>query len=166
MRLRNSAAKADNEWARTYSRLREKLEDGSIIVLLGNRGTGKTQMAVDLLSDICDQLHSVRYLKMMDLFREIRCCYRKDGPNEVSVVDAFCKVWGLVLDEAHERSDSEWENRTLTNIIDRRYDNNKTTILVSNMAAEPFAKAIGDSAISRIRECGEVVICNWPSFRK
>jgi DNA replication protein DnaC len=152
-------------WGKTYRRLRDSLGEKSLIVLLGKRGTGKTQMAVDLMADICLAGQPVQYIKTMDLFREIRGCYRNDGPDEIKTVYRFCRYAGLVLDEAHERSDSDWENRTLTNIIDRRYDAQRTTILVSNMNKDGFAQAVGASIVSRIHEVGEVVICDWDSFR-
>ncbi len=157
---------AAGAWGETYRELRDALPGGPLLVLLGKRGTGKTQLAVDLLADICDGGKAVRYLKTMDLFREIRACFRPDGPDEVRTVDKLCRYAGLVLDEAHERSDSDWENRTLTNIIDRRYDAMRTTILVSNLTKEAFAQAAGASIVSRIHESGQVVVCDWGSFRE
>lgn len=153
------------EWGDTYRRLVPIVAGGGLVVLLGKRGTGKTQMAVDLLADVCAAGNRVRYLKAMDLFREIRNCYRKDGPSEVETVDKLCKFAALVIDEAHERSDSDWENRTLTNIIDRRYDAKRSTVLVSNMTKQAFGEAVGPSIVSRIHETGEVVVCEWASFR-
>ncbi|HEX2972655.1 MAG TPA: ATP-binding protein [Tepidisphaeraceae bacterium] len=157
---------ATGPWGETYRRLCDRLPQGPLIVLLGKRGTGKTQLAACLLADLCRAGGMVRYLKTMDLFREIRACYRPDGPNEVKTVNQLCRYAGLVLDEAHERSDSEWENRTLSNIVDRRYDAMRTTILVSNMTKEAFAQAVGPSIVSRIHESGEVVTCDWASFRE
>jgi DNA replication protein DnaC len=156
---------AEGLWADTYRRLSEMMDMGPLVVLVGARGTGKTQMAVDLLADICNRAQAVRYCKAMDLFREIRDCFGRDRPRELEVVDRFCRYAGLVIDEAHERSDSECENRTLTNIIDRRYDAMRTTILISNLTKEVFAQAVGPSIVSRVTEAGEVVTCDWPSFR-
>lgn len=153
-------------WGEQYRRLKDSLSTGPLIALLGKRGTGKTQLAVDLLADSCCAGGRVKYLKSLDLFREIRTCFRKDGPNEVDTVDRFCKYATLVIDEAHERSDSEWENRTLTNIIDRRYDSMRATILVSNMTKDAFGSAVGPSIVSRMHETGIVVVCDWESFRE
>lgn len=152
-------------WFEAYRSVEQVCDAGGLVVLLGPRGTGKTQLAVCAVAHVCRDGHPSRYLKAMDLFREIRACFRKDGPNEVDVVNALCKLGLLVIDEAHERSDSDWENRTLTNIIDRRYDAVKPTILVSNMARDAFGQAVGTSIVSRIHECGRVIECNWKSFR-
>lgn len=141
------------------------MAEGGLVVLLGKRGTGKTQLAVCLLAEACRAGKTGRYLKALDLFREIRNCYRKDGPSELETVDKLCGLGCLVLDEAHERSDSEWENRTLTNIIDRRYDAVRSTVLVSNMDKAGFAESVGPSIVSRIHECGRTKVCDWASFR-
>jgi DNA replication protein DnaC len=69
------------------------------------------------------------------------------------------------IDEAHERGSTDWENRTLTNIIDHRYDAMRCTLLLSNQSKEQFAESVGPSVTSRILETGEAIICNWPSFR-
>lgn len=157
---------ATGQWGEEYRKLRDGLASGPLIVLFGKRGTGKTQLAIGLMADVCLKTQKpVHYCKAMDLFREIRACYRKDGPDEVKTVDRFCGYACLVVDEAHERSDSEWENRTLTNIVDRRYDAMKTTILVSNLDRKSFGDALGPSIVSRIHEAGIVVDCNWSSFR-
>ena len=158
--------KATGPWAVAYQKLKTEMFSGSLIVLLGKRGTGKTQLAVDLVADMCELGGESKYLKVMDLFREIRSCYRPDGPDEVKTIAKLCQYRTLVIDEAHERSDSEWENRTLTNIIDRRYDAMRSTILVSNMTREAFAAAVGPSIVSRTHESGVVVVCDWPSFRE
>jgi hypothetical protein len=156
---------AEGPWGDAYKSLSGVLSTGPLIILIGGRGTGKTQMACGLLADIANHPSPVRYMKAIDLFREIRDCYRKDGPSEISIVKKLTDLGGLVIDESHERSDSAWENMTLTNIIDRRYDSMRTTILVSNLGREAFAAAVGPSIVSRIHEVGRVIECNWPSFR-
>jgi DNA replication protein DnaC len=140
---------------------------GVIACLLGGRGGGKTQLATCLIARLCFRGRRCRYTKAMDMFRKIRDCYRsgRDRKSDVKIVNALCGVDVLVIDELQERADSEWEQRTLTNIVDRRYDNRKVTILISNLLPEAFAAAIGPSIVSRISEVGRVVECTWPSFR-
>ena len=93
-------------------------------------------------------------------------CFRRDGPSEKATVSKLIDAALLVIDEAHERSDSAWENSTLANVVDRRYDAERATILVSNLTKAAFAQAIGPSIVSRIHEAGETVVCDWGSFRQ
>lgn len=152
-------------WVQEYRRLVPMLERAPLIVLLGKRGTGKTQMAVNLLHEICDRGQTVQYTRLMDLFQRIRSGFGGDGPNDYQITNEICRFGGLVLDEAHERKESDFENLTLTNLIDKRYGEKRTTILVSNLTKDAFAVAVGPSVVSRIQENGKVVECDWPSFR-
>jgi DNA replication protein DnaC len=137
-----------------------------LVVLLGPRGVGKSQLAVCLLADICIATSkAVKYMKALDLFRTIRACYRADGADEARTVDQIIRYAGLVIDEAHVRSDTDWENRTLENVLDHRYDGSRPTFLISNLSEPDFCSAIGMSVVSRIQESGHAVVCDWPSFR-
>jgi hypothetical protein len=51
-------------------------------------------------------------------------------------------------------------------LLDRRYDNLNSTVLIANQDKAAFAASVGDSIVSRIHETGESIECNWPSFRR
>lgn len=136
-----------------------------IYALVGIRGNGKTQMAACLVRQYCEQRKPARYIVAACLFREIRACFRQNGPDEREMIESFVKPDFLVIDELHERKGSDHENAALTNIIDLRYGAMKATMLISNETRQEFAEGIGPSIISRMRECGEAIECNWPSFR-
>src|SRR5690606_41915006 len=71
----------------------------------------------------------------------------------------------LVVDEAHERPDTEAQDRRMREIIDRRYKSERDTLLITNMKPEALGESIGGAAIDRIRQCGGMIPCNWGSFR-
>ena len=72
----------------------------------------------------------------------------------------------LVLDEWSELAGTEWEKRTMTSLIDHRYDNMLATVIITNHGPEAAAEAVGRSIWSRAQETGGVVVCNWESYRK
>ena len=158
--------KEGNLWSESYARMRDKIGQGFLAAFLGPRGTGKTQMAVCLIDDACRNNRTARYVKALDLFRELRATFRDDGENELSVVRRFRKYHLLVIDEAHERGNTDFESRTLTNIIDHRYDDAKDTVLISNDSLQAFAAAIGPSIVDRLNETGEAIEFDWPSYRE
>lgn len=163
------------EWLNALGMVRTccgDLRGGKIILLAGPRGTGKTQIAVDVAAGIiCEDMPKMEprepyYIKAMDFFRQIRETFRDDSTlSEVQILMRFIKPCLLIIDEAHERGNTDFESRTLANIIDRRYDEIKNTILITNQSRGEFAKTIGPSVISRMHETGLVVECNWASFR-
>lgn len=157
---------ATGPWKETYLEIRGMLGSGFLTALLGPRGTGKTQLAVCLLRTMAACRFSVKYVKAMDLFRRFRSTFHKDGPSEIQLVDEFSRYGLLVIDEAHERGNSEFEDRTLTNLIDRRYDRGVDTLLIGNQTPEAFAAAAGPSIVSRLHETGRCIVCNWQTYRK
>lgn len=175
-------------WADAYRSVSGMLRTGCIIILLGPRGTGKTRMAVSLARKTMSMDREasgwghrgpiydhqplpnpgavgIRYTRAMELFLTIRKSYATGG-SEFDAMKTFTDPRLLVIDEMQERSDSQFEDRVLVNIIDNRYGRMLDTVLIANSTPEQFAKAVGPSIYSRASEVGAVVECNWPSFRE
>jgi DNA replication protein DnaC len=101
----------------------------------------------------------------MGLYLGIRESYRDDGPREHEAIERFLAPRLLVIDEAHERGETAWEDRMLNYIVDTRYADMRDTVLISNQTAEDFRTAIGSSIYSRLTEVGGILVCDWPSYR-
>jgi len=103
----------------------------------------------------------------MEFFLEIKASFRPDSTvTEKQVIEEFIRPKLLIIDETQERGETKWEDGLLTHLIDRRYRQERDTLLISNQTKEAFAESIGASIASRIIETGGIVLCNWPSFRK
>ena len=153
-------------WRDTFNQLRQRLAEdpGCTIALLGPRGTGKTLLAAALIADTsATTLNSRRYYTAADLFDRLRDAMQSGRTAEAK--RDLCRLDLLVVDEAHERGGSDYEDRSLVGIVDHRYAHRRSTILIANSTAEAFAAAVGSSLMDRIREQGEIVTCGWPNFR-
>lgn len=138
---------------------------GSIFVLWGRRGTGKTLMAAK--AAMLAPGDKIRYALACNISREIRSTYRKESPlSEIEVINSFLKPLVLIIDESQERGETEFDDRTLTHIVDARYGNFLHTIIISNLTKEELGKSLGASIVSRVHEIGKVIECNWESFRE
>jgi DNA replication protein DnaC len=149
---------------------RVALADGFLVPLLGGRGTGKTQLAVSVIHRSCHRGFTCRYIKALDLFRYIRGAYTtrergKPGESEGQLVELL-RGYDLLVDEIHQRGETLFEQNTLINLLDHRYDDRRCTILIANQNMTDFAAAMGDSIVSRIHESGAPLICSWATFRK
>ncbi len=153
------------QWGHAWSEVGGRLTKGSLVALVGPRGTGKTQMAVVTCKQSCDVQRSALYTTAMDIFVAIKASYKPDG-DERSALAQFERPSLLVIDEAHVRGETEWENNLLTHLIDSRYRVVKDTIIISNQTHDKFRASIGPSIYSRLIETGGVLECDWPSFRK
>lgn len=167
--LRLSELDDNPRWMAAREKLLNGIENNHIIALLGIRGPGKTQLAVSAIWELSNRLKTSRYLKALDLFREIRSTYNASagGPSEKSVIRLLCRLDLLVIDELDQRAETTFEQNALVNLIDRRYDAKRPTLLISNQPSDGFAQMMGDSVVSRMCEhnSGTVIICDWPSYR-
>ena len=161
-------------------------EVGSIVALVGGRGVGKTFIAAQLCRERIDRWLSYyeqqpadrpskapmrmgRYVKLTDLIAMFKPLYADFGSIETERLmlqrEELCRESLVCIDELHECEDQRLKMRVLTDILDRRYSNRLDTLLISNETEEAFRQSIGDSALSRITEHGEIVTCAWPSWR-
>jgi DNA replication protein DnaC len=153
----------DGPWSAASNAAWEAVQAGNSVLLLGPRGTGKTQIATLCGIRMASNARSVRYLKASDLFRQCREAMHDKGESDQ--ISRFIRVSLLIVDEAHVRVDSDFEDRILTEIVDSRYDAYRPTILITNQSKERAAKSLGPSIVSRFHESGMVLECNWDSFR-
>jgi Cdc6-like AAA superfamily ATPase len=154
-------------WGDSFNAVKVKLGSGFIMALIGTRGTGKTQIACELIRENSKRNKTSRFTLAMDIFLAVRASYRKDAAtDEAKVVEEFRKPRLLVIDEIQERAESQFEDRILTHILNHRYNDEKDTLLIGNIKAEEFNKAMGASIVSRLNETGGLITCDWPSYRQ
>jgi DNA replication protein DnaC len=166
------------EWATALDKARRCTKSGGILLLLGDRGTGKTQLACELARLVCRdepflrELYDyggvpllARYARVDEVGMEVREVYQTKSRTERQALARFIQPRLLVIDECQELPDREWERRLLGNIIDRRYSQTKPTVLIANSDAEAVLKLFGPSVVDRIKEGGGQIVCDWRSFR-
>ena len=147
---------------------------GSCVVLVGPRGTGKTQLATELgLLMHQDEQLTQKYTTLSGLLQDEKDSWNKppqlDGFNRpTSPLKKAKEVGLLVLDEIQEVAGTDWEMSQLVRIFDERYGAMKRTVLISNLMPDAMQKFVGPSIWSRISETGLLVLCggeDWGSFR-
>jgi len=154
------------EWADTYDAFKKIILGGGVFALLGGRGTGKTQIGTCLIGHVCFNLMKRSYyIKAFDVFVKIRTAMRSDSDSESAAVRFFVNPFFLVIDACEVRGDTEFENRSIDHIIDKRYDLCKSTLLISNDTAKVFSKKCGASIVDRMKETGGICEVGWESFR-
>jgi DNA replication protein DnaC len=157
----------NHEWNNQWLKLSNVLGSGMLVVILGNRGAGKSQMAVCAIRQSCKNLKSARYEKALNFFLDVRKTFKTNSEkSERDVIKSYCEPFLLVVDAIENRGETPFENLLLNYLIDLRYDQCKDTILIGNQNENEFAASMGPSIIDRIHECGIKIICSWKSFRR
>lgn len=161
------------EWFEHVNECRRGLGEGFLYCFNGPRGTGKTQAAVSVGKQACvlavrrneQERRPLLYSATMEFFLSVKATFGKDDKCERDAIAPYLNCSLLILDEIQERGSTEWEDRLLNFVLDKRYSTQRDTILIANLTDADFAKNLGSSIVSRLTETGRVCTFNGPSFR-
>ena len=155
-------------------KLAPRMHGNRLLVLAGDRGRGKTQIAVYCAWRRGQDGHRTGlYSRAYDL------CESIIGFDRESKLDRWQKTPFLVIDECHRLEAKHLV--TLESIVDDRYGNKRPTILIGNWTTKEGIQrgevvdgetlfGLGSSLVSRMNEhtanrTGGVVWCKWGSYR-
>ena len=142
---------------------------GAICVLFGPRGTGKTQIAAQIVRDFAERTvreeddyayaqkatprdYSCAYLTAADLFGRMKELYANVGTinaeSRAEEMECLARLDIVIVDELQESTNASEQRigfgKILTALCDKRYANRKPTILISNHydPAKPTSAAL------------------------
>lgn len=165
---RHATAKIEDEgvWGAKSAAIAEKIGTGALFGIVGTRGNGKTQLAVEAMRKATQRLLSARYETAMSIFTRLKASFRKDGDEtEMSVIEDLRRPKLLVIDEVGKRGETDWENNLLFSIVDHRYGDMTDTILIANLEKPAFIECVGLSIASRMNQTGGLIVADWQSRR-
>jgi DNA replication protein DnaC len=134
------------------------------VVLTGNPGCGKTHLAVAMMQ----HTGSGKFITIPDLLLKIRDTFnRNDTPSmtEKELIEEYCEVGFLVLDDLGAEKSTEYSITTLYLIINRRINDEKKTVITTNLSMQQISESLGDRVASRLSGMNVVKI-NMPDYRK
>jgi DNA replication protein DnaC len=171
-----------NAWLEQFAITKGLCERGAIVVLCGGNGTGKTRMAYEVAKSGTFPKSEIKvtkgdfsyweatpaiYTTAMGLFVKFRDAMAgRINKGGTAIMKECAEACLLVIDELQDRGETAFEDQILTAVVDARYQHGRPTILIANLARNDLASRLSPSLISRIRENGGFVDCNWPSYRK
>lgn len=146
----------------------ERLTAGTSLILAGLPGTGKTHLACAIAHEVMRHGHSVIYSTIADMTRSIRRTYDQDVKrSEAEAISDFVRPQLLILDEVGAASGSEHEKLMLFEVINKRYEQVKGTIVVSNLTGDDLKSFLGERMMDRLRQGGgKLLVLDWQSYRR
>lgn len=157
------ALKAALNYASTFAE-----NKGASLIFHGKVGTGKTHLAVSIANYLLNTGFQPVFTSVYKAMMKIKESYSRDSEfTEKESIDMFIEPDLLILDEVGVQFNSETEKMYLFEIINGRYENMKSTILISNMNIKELENCIGTRVLDRLREGGgKAVYFGWDSHRK
>lgn len=146
----------------------EHKKAGRGVLLLGNVGTGKTHLAAAIANHVIHNTKSTAlYSTVSQIIRHVKGSFDRDSDyNEEGAYEAFGRPGLLIIDEIGVQNATEFELTVMFEVINRRYEDMKPTIVISNRSIEDLPRYLGDRVIDRLRENGgKLVKFEWKSER-
>jgi DNA replication protein DnaC len=137
------------------------------LIMVGTTGTGKTLAACELAQRLIERASlSVRYITAKGMIAEIQASYGREGKSEEGEIMRFAQYDLLILDEIDALPAKENSSLLLTEIVNRRYNDNKPVIAISNQSLGNMEKFVGARVHSRLHENAFLCDFKWGDFRK
>ncbi|MFJ2713018.1 ATP-binding protein [Pseudomonas sp. NPDC087346] len=146
----------------------ENYRAGRSLILSGNVGTGKTHLASGIVQQVIRKFGALALIvSAAEIIRIAKgAMVRGAEYTERDVINELAGLDLLVIDEVGAQKGSEYELGLLHEVIDRRYQLVRPTVVVSNLPASTLGQFIGDRALDRLRQNGgQAVGFSWSSKR-
>lgn len=146
----------------------EHFQAGRNLLLCGNLGTGKTHLSSSIVQHVVRQHRAVAVIttaaEIIRVFK--RSMVRDAGYTEGDVINELASFDLLVIDEVGAQAGTHYELSVLHEVLDRRYNLIRPTVVVSNLNAQGLSQYIGERALDRLRENKALLVgFTWESAR-
>jgi DNA replication protein DnaC len=146
--------------------MQQVVSTGRSMIFCGNPGTGKTHLACGIANAAIQAGYTALYSTAYDAILSVKETWRGNG-SEREAVNLFTRPDLLVLDEVGVQFGTDAERQIMFRIINRRYEEMRPTIMVSNLMLNDLREMVGDRILDRFKEDGgRVVPFLWASVRR
>ena len=141
------------------------------LFLWGNTGTGKTMLSIIILTElICRNVIEGRYVKISrTFFNKLKESFNSSSDSygqSAGIERELHEVDVLVLDDFGVQKNSSWEQETLYNLVDARYENQKFTVFTSNHnPLKAYGEISEGRVLSRLRGMCRIMELSGDDYR-
>ncbi len=121
------------------------------LFLSGTCGTGKTHLAGAIVHALIKKGHHAILMTTSRLLDTLKGAFG-DNERTARIKEELATCDLLVLDDIGAEYISDWAKSELFNLLNERYEMNKTTILTTNLSIDALTARLGKRTISRIAE--------------
>lgn len=126
-----------------------------------SKGCGKTRLACTISNELSNRGYRNKYESASTILSEIQASWNDKTQNEHKIINNYIKPDLLIIDDLGAKSGQSWMDEKFFMIIDKRYQENKPTIVTSNYSVErlPFDGRITD----RLQDIDRFVAVDMPN---
>jgi DNA replication protein DnaC len=123
---------------------------GGSMVLVGERGAGKTHFMVGLARELLAR-RTVRFIEEPDLLEQIKSTFdsKKAGARE-RILDPLVAADVLMLDEFGRAAGTDWSTTTIGELINQRWRRGRPTIVATNWTPAALEERLGGHIMRRL----------------
>jgi DNA replication protein DnaC len=162
------AAKALEICQAYVNQFEENYRLGRSLILAGKVGCGKTHLASSIVQGVI-RSHSAQALivSVAEIIRVSKGVMVKGATyTDTDVIRELAEVDLLVIDEVGAQKGSDYELGVLHEVLDRRYQLVRPTVVVSNLLVTELPTFLGLRALDRLRQNGGLLAgFTWESAR-
>lgn len=130
---------------------------GKGLYIYGNVGSGKTYLCGAIANYLLINGKEVLFIVVPDLLDEIRASYSSDAEmSEIQVLGYAINAPVLILDDLGAHNYTEWAKNKIYSIINNRLNNERPTIINSNLNLGQIELYLGERTTSRIVEMCDI----------
>lgn len=143
------------------------VERGASFVFCGKPGSGKTHLACAIGNAVMrNHGAGVLFITVFDAIQRVKETYSDKSQSERTVMQSFTEPDLLILDEVGVQFGTDYEKVIITDLINRRYNDMRPTIILSNLDEAELSDYLGARVMDRMFEGGGGVIAfGWGSYR-
>ena len=144
------------------------LDAGRCLLIIGGQGTGKNHLVTALVNHISLKGYTAKMFDASNLVYCVRNTWSdRTSETEADVLQELVKLDLLVINEIGFLSQTESERRISFKIINRRYEDQRPSIIIGNVTRKETQAILGLSLYDRLCENGgQVLVFAWQSYRK
>lgn len=155
---------AELKFAKNYVKNFEKYKADNVgLMLIGDKGTGKTYAAACIANELCENLTSVYMANVLYLTQQL-----SDFNTKNETLNKIRKCQLLIIDDIGVERQTDYMCEQVYNIIETRYRANKPLVITSNVTLDQL-KNCNDIRLvrtyDRLKEMCHPIVMNGDSRR-
>ena len=150
--------------------LDDNLRAGKGLIMFGGVGLGKSHLSCAIAEIAINKRHSAMFITASDLVDDVKDAFSSGKSEKIKIQD-YTQPQLLIIDEVLSGC-SEYETKTIAKILNSRYENIKSTIIITNLELKSdnqkdvtLSSLLGDRIIDRLRDVNKAILFSGKSWR-